>query len=392
MVTVWVVGRVAVIINLKIHYQRIVLLALLFLLGGCETFSYYGQAVNGHWAIWQQRQSIASIISDDSVSPALKQQLQTILTIREFASTELQLPNNGSYRYYADIQRQQVVWNVFAAEEFAVTPKKWCFPVAGCVSYRGYFSEQAARGYANKLSAQGFDSYVGAVAAYSTLGWFDDPVLNTFLYRDELDLAGLIFHELAHQQLYLAGDTAFNESFASAVEMAGIERWLARQQPSNQQATDDLHNYLFKQRLQRDFVAMLLQARKSLAQLYRQPLSASQKRARKQQIFTSISMHHYVAFKAKWQSLATSPGKVTIVKLMLGRYDQWINHSLNNAKLASLASYYQWQSAFTQLLNDCNGEFSCFYRRTEKLSKADSDVRAAQLNAYLVDDMPTSNR
>ena len=347
---------------------RLIVLLSLLLVSGCETVSYYSQAAQGQWSLWWQRQPIDRLVADNSLDPALRQRLQQVLDIRRFASSQLHLPDNDSYRYYSDLQRNYVVWNVFATPEFSVSPRQWCFPIAGCVSYRGYFSEQAARRYADKLKRQGYDTYVGGVAAYSTLGWFDDPVLNTFIKRDEVRLAGLIFHELAHQQLYVAGDTAFNESFASAVEVAGIERWLAQKENSEQMA-----GYLHDQQMYRDFVAMLLRARTRLETLYQQDIPVAQKRLRKQQLFDDIVTIQYPAFKAAWATTANVNNS--------RYYDRWISQTLNNAKLSTLASYYQWQPAFQRILQESGGDMQQFYRRAEALSRLDKAQRRQRLNA-----------
>lgn len=348
------------------------LVASLLLLGGCESISYYSQVASGHWSVWWQRQPIDELVSGETLSPKLQQRLRSVLTIRDFASAELGLPDNGSYRHYSDIQRPYVVWNVFATQEFSVDPTQWCFPIAGCVSYRGYFAEQAALDYAQGLAEQGLDTYVGGVAAYSTLGWFDDPVLNTFIYRDEVRLAGLIFHELAHQQLYLPGDTTFNESFARAVEIAGIKRWLqAKQHP------ELIAAYLRRQRIHEDFIATMLDTRQQLAVLYQGDLPDEDKRQRKQQIISDVVQRQYLEFKARWGGYTG--------------FDQWMgldlddsaglgsHQPLNNAKLSTLASYHQWLPAMQVLLASCKDNLSCFYRRVSDLSKQDPEQRAQQL-------------
>jgi predicted aminopeptidase len=197
------------------------LLLVSLLLLACETVGYYSQAVRGQLAIVLGRQDIERLLQDETLDPLLAERFHELLSIREFAASELALPVAGNYSSYVDLGREHVVWNVFAAPEFSVDPLNWCYPIAGCVSYRGYFSKQAASRYAGQLADEGYDVYTGGVDAYSTLGWFDDSLLSTVLDRDSYQLAGLIFHELAHQVLYLPGDTTFNESFATAVERAG---------------------------------------------------------------------------------------------------------------------------------------------------------------------------
>jgi predicted aminopeptidase len=181
------------------------------LLSACADLGYYAHTIQGQWEVLSKRQSIAGLLESPDTSQELRGKLDRVLLMREFAHRELMLPKNDSYKSYADLERPYVVWNVVAAPELSLEPRQWCFPVAGCVQYRGYFSEERARSFAEGLRRDGYDVYVGGVAAYSTLGWFDDPLLNTVLNRSDADLAAMIFHELAHQQLYLPGDSVFNE-------------------------------------------------------------------------------------------------------------------------------------------------------------------------------------
>ncbi len=373
-----------------IVFFRLLLVALLVVaIAACESIGYYSQLATGQWSMLRQRQPIETLIKNKETEPALVQRLVLIQQIRQFATEHLALPDNDSYRYFADLQRSHAVWNVFAAEVFSVSPKKWCFPIAGCVSYRGYFSEQDALDYAAELSAQGYDTYVGGVAAYSTLGWFADPVLNTFLYRDDSRLAGLIFHELAHQQLYLAGDTEFNESFATAVEIEGVKKWLAYQasQENSEMAdeSNDFDLYRQQQAMSEDFVALILQARTQLEQLYSSAIEEEAMRVQKQQIIERLITADYQDFKLKWAGDS--------------RYDRWmgvdapanstdgesanrptLNHSrLNNAKLSTVASYHQWLSAFQALYQQCEKDLECFYNRSKQLSLLDKTERDQQL-------------
>ena len=203
--------------------------AALLLLSGCADLGYYLQSIDGQMQLNAARRPLAEVVADADTPEALKQKLRRAAAIRDFASRELKLPNNGSYRNYADLKRPFVVWNVFAAEEFSIEPQRWCFPFAGCVGYRGYFSKEAAEAFAAKLRAEGREVQVAGIPAYSTLGWFDDALLNTFMHYPDYELARLLFHELAHQVVYVKDDAEFNESFAVAVELAGLERWLAQE-------------------------------------------------------------------------------------------------------------------------------------------------------------------
>ncbi len=334
---------------------------LVLILSACESLSYYSQAAKGQWSVWWQRQPLDELIASSATEPELRQQLQQVQQIRRFASNQLSLPENDSYRFYTDLERPYVVWNVTAAEEFSVEPLRWCFPIAGCVSYRGYFSEQAARQYAGQLAEAGYDTYVSGVAAYSTLGWFDDPLLNTFIQRDALSLAGLIFHELAHQQLYIPGDTDFNESFATTVELVGIERWLAAKESD----PGLLNAYRQHQLMQQDFIRLLLELRQQLALLYLQPLSTEAKRQRKQQILSAGLQQRYDEFQRCWPDTNV--------------FDHWLQPPLNNARLATIASYHSWLPAFQALLDEESGNLGRFYLRVKALSQLNPEQREAIL-------------
>ncbi|MEH6910638.1 MAG: aminopeptidase [Oceanicoccus sp.] len=320
-------------------------------LTACESIGYYSQAISGHWQILRQRQSIETLISDESVDGDLRKRLQYLQSVRKFATSELFLPDNNSYRYYSDIGREFVVWNVFAANEFSVTPKQWCFPFAGCVDYKGYFSRQDAVDYATRLNSEGYDTHVGGVVAYSTLGWFDDPVLNTFISQDDMRLAGLVFHELAHQKLYLPGETGFNESFAMAVEIAGIERWFG-------QSSRTTSDYMKSQRIRADFVATMLGGRQQLALLYQTEIPVTAMKRGKQDVIDQMIDDAYMSFKRRWDGIDT--------------YDRWLGlpdrPHLNNAKLSTVSSYYQMLPIFEKILSEEGGDLAAFYRRVEKLA------------------------
>jgi len=372
---------------------RLLLPIVLLFVTGCESLGYYSQLAEGQWSIWWQRQAIDKLLNDSSVEPALRARLQKVQLIRQYAVDALSLPDNNSYKYFADVKRPFVVWNVFAAEEFSVEAKRWCFPVAGCVSYRGYFTHKAARDYADSLAAQGYDTYVAGIRAYSTLGWFGDPVLNTFVYQDEARLAGLIFHELAHQILYLPGDTEFNESFATAVELAGLKRWLQHNEVFRVDA-DDINSssdsrkitdtgritekYLRKQAIHRDFVKMILVARKQLDTLYRQKTSGdfdmTVVREEKHNIIQQLVGDEYVDFKAKWGNYEG--------------YDRWFYDSrttpaaINNAKLSTVYSYQKWVPSFQSILTSCDGDLPCFYAEAKKLSLLNDAQRLQRLQDF----------
>ena len=233
---------------------------------GCSALDYYAQSIEGHFAMLRAARPIPEIVSDPSTAESLKQRLQRAERIRAFASSELALPENQSYRSYADLQRPFVVWNVFATPELSLELKQWCYPVVGCAGYRGYFERTMAEEAAEQLRAEGYEVNVTGVPAYSTLGWFADPLLNTFIGGTEGQLAGLIFHELAHQVVFVGGDTTFNESFATAVEREGVRRWLAAN-------GDDASRMAYAEFAQRrhEFLNLLLQYRGLLFENYQGP-------------------------------------------------------------------------------------------------------------------------
>ena len=336
---------------------------LLPLVAGCGTLSYYSQAVSGHLDLLRRATPIAEQLRAESTPVALKARLQTVLRIRDFASRELGLPDNGSYRSYADLGRQYVVWNVFAAPEFSLEPVRYCFPFAGCVGYRGYFGEADADAEATQLRAQGYDVHVGGVPAYSTLGWFDDPVLSTFVNYPEGELARLLFHELAHQLLYVKNDTRFNESFATAVEQAGVERWLAQQGDDGKRTA-----YQRSQAMRREFLDLLLKYRLALEQHYRKDLPEDAKRLGKAQLFAGMEQD-YRQLKASWGGFAG--------------YDRWLTAKPNNATFASIVLYTEWVPALRALLEREGGDLPRFYAAAKELAQLPLKQREARLRALL---------
>ncbi len=334
---------------------------LVLLLSGCAGIEYIAQSVSGQWELLAKSEPIPRLLENPATPGDLKRKLALSLEIREFASRELALPYNDSYRYYADLKRPYVVWNVVAAPELSLEPREWCFPVVGCVRYRGYFSEAAARDFAAELRAEGYDVYVGGVAAYSTLGWFDDPLLNTVINRSDAGIAALIFHELAHQQLYIPGDSAFNESFATAVEEEGVRRWLESRGDSG-----EIRNYRHAKQRHLEFLELVGKARQRLAQLYAAPLSADEKRAGKARVFEELRAEYQV-LKERWGGYAG--------------YDAWFAQDLNNAKLAAVATYHQYVPAFRALLQELGGDLPAFYRAAREIGDLPVRQRAERLQA-----------
>jgi predicted aminopeptidase len=311
------------------------------LLAGCGT-PYLMQAAEGEWHVLHEREPIDSVLADPHTPPAVHEHLEQVRAAREFASRELGLPDNDSHRSYADIGRPYVVWNVVAAPEFSVVPKRWCFPVAGCVAYRGYFHEQSARDFALGLESQGFDVAVDPVPAYSTLGKFADPVLSSMLRYGDDDLAATIFHELAHQLLYVRDDSEFNEAFATTVEYVGLERWLA-----HQGATARMQAFRAEQERERALVDMLAATRTHLEQLYATGLPHPEMVVRKAEVFTRLT--------ADIRALERREG------VSYPLYDEWIAAGLNNARLASVATYFQCVPGFMRLLHQQDDDLPRFY-------------------------------
>ena len=332
--------------------------------GGCSTLGYYAQAISGQMELIHKARPIPDVIADPATSAEVKRKLERVVQIRNYASQALSLPDNESYRRYADLQRPYVVWNVFAAPEFSVEPRQWCFPFAGCVGYKGYFAQAGAERFAAEVRAEGFDVYIGGVPAYSTLGWFKDPVLNTFIRYPDAEIARLIFHELAHQVAYAKGDTTFNESFAVTVEEEGVQRWLAAYgTPEQKSAFEQAQVH------RQAFMEMVARYCLRLAELYREPLPAEAMRARKVQVFAQMHAD-YLALKQSWGGFSG--------------YDWWFDQPLNNAQLASVAIYTQLVPAFEALLRSRGGDLPAFYKEVKRLAalpQSDRDAALKQLSA-----------
>lgn len=338
---------------------RIVAVAMLLVLTGCTHVPYYMQSVRGQLDVWQRERAIDEVIADPATPEALREKLAAVLRMREFASRELGLPDNASYRRYADLGRPYVVWNVFAAPEFSTQPVQWCFPVAGCVGYRGYFSRDQADEFAAQLSAEGRDVFVGGVPAYSTLGWFDDPALNTFIRYPDPGIARLIFHELAHQIVYVRDDSVFNESFAVTVEQEGIRRWLERHGSAQDKSVYE------RMRQQREEFTRLIQAyRERLDALYASRLAPEAMRERKKRIFGEM-LADYEQLKTGWGGFRG--------------YDQWFARQPNNAQVASVAIYTRLVPAFQALLREQGGDLPAFYRAVGALAALPREERTAKL-------------
>lgn len=339
-----------------------ILVSILGLLQGCGTLSYYSQSIGGHLQLMGQRQPIPELLDDPQTSAPLKQKLRQVSEMRRFASEALALPDNDSYRSYAALDREAVVWSVVAAGRFSVQPKQWCYLFIGCASYRGYFSRERARGYADELQAQGMDVAVLPVPAYSSLGWFDDPLPSTVIDWPAAEIAGLIFHELAHQQLYVKHDSAFNEAFASLVAEVGIERWLGSRNGLS------FAQWQVARQREQQFVELLLAVRDELEELYRQPLDETRMGERKAALFRQLR-ERYALLRLEWGGYAG--------------FDSWFDRDLNNAHLVTIATYQAWVPAFRRLLAQSGGELPAFYAASRQLGELPADEREQRMRQLL---------
>ena len=339
---------------------RILFPGVMFLfLNGCAGVSYYGQLASGQLQLLRAREPISRVIADPGRDQLLRAHLTQSQKARTFASQQLRLPDNQSYRLYADIGRPFVVWNVFATPEFSLTPQNHCFPIAGCVAYRGYYSQSAARGEAALQRLQGMDVSIGGVEAYSTLGWFNDPILSSMMAWGDERLATLIFHELAHQRFYVKDDTEFNESFATFVEQEGTRQWRAFRGLAPDSGA---------QVLQREqFIQLVLDTRTRLERLYTLPLPADQMRQRKADEFERLRGEYRQLRDSRWAGDK--------------RYDAWINAPMNNARLLPFGLYDQWVPAFAALFRQVGGDWVKFYAAVEKLGALPVGERKAALKA-----------
>lgn len=326
-------------------------------LSACSTIGYYGHLARGEYTLLAARQPIATLIADPRTDASLRQRLQLAAQARAFASARLALPDNASYTSYADLKRPYATWNVFAAPEFSVDAVTRCYPLVGCLAYRGYFDRVRAEAESARLKAQGLDVWIGGSAAYSTLGWFADPILNTMLRWDDDDLAATIFHELAHQRLFAKGDTEFNESFATFVQHEGLREWRAARglpPPSDdaQQQADG-------------FERLVLDARQRLRTLYATGLPADTLRARKRDEIERMRRDYFALRDTQWHGH--------------GVYDEWISSDINNAKLLPFGLYRRWVPAFAALFAQQGRHWPQFYEAAEQIARLDAAARMQAL-------------
>lgn len=338
---------------------------------GCGTVGYYAQAVSGHLDMMSKRQPLAKVMASEDTDPEIRRKLELLRDAREFAVAELGLPDNNSYSTFVNTGKKNITWNVVATPEFSMSPKRWCFPVAGCVSYRGYFAEADAQAYEAELKEQGFDTQIGGASAYSTLGWFDDPLLDTMLRGSDIRLAGVLFHELAHQVLYVKNDSSFNEAFATFVEQEGAKHWLRSIGKGDRVSIYE--SYLDRQI---DFNNLLQQTRGDLVDLFAsQPAQEGEGannealREAKQGVFDKMVANYETLKAEQWEGFEG--------------YDNWFSKKTNNARLISVSTYLKWVPAFKTLYIESGSDFEAFYKAAEELSKLPFDERFEQLQRYL---------
>ena len=345
-----------------IRFQIFLCLLITFTLSGCESLGYYVQALSGQMTIIKKRRPIQRILTDPQTSENLKGKLGLILEIREFAENTLYLPAEEHYLTFVELERSHVLWTVYAAPEFSLVPKEWCYPVVGCTAYRGYFSKDDADDYSNRLQREGYDVYVAGVSAYSTLGWFDDPVLSTFIDQSDIELAAIIFHELAHQRLYIEDDTTFNESFATAVEQEGLRRWLKEK---NNPGAFSAYQIDFRRHQQ--FIRLVMKYRDRLEKIYANDVSTQNKRAAKIKEFDQM-IEDYRQMKQQWKGYSG--------------YDEWFDGPLNNAQLNTISTYYDLVPAFLKFLDDVGGDLDLFYKKCEALAEKSKEKRHPNFRSY----------
>ena len=330
-------------------------------MGGCSTIKYYTQSVAGQIEIFVTQQPSSQVIIDDRTDPIVKEKLNLISDILHFAHVQIQLPDNGSYRSYADLQRQYVVWNIFAAPEFSLQPRQWCFLIIGCLKYKGYFKQADAKAYADKLQKQGWEIFVGGVTAYSTLGWFKDPILNTMLNREDWEIARVIFHELAHQKLYIENDSEFNEAFADSVAIIGVNLWLQNRPIAEQQSA------ALTLSIEDQFFRLVLDAQNGLEALYRTDQNELNKRINKTKIIDELRQG-YRSLKQNWDGN--------------GQYDKWMESEINNAKLAAVSTYRNFVPVFLRVYRETGDNLLRFYSAVEDISNCPDEKKYDNLKNF----------
>ena len=343
--------------------KLIFIVTISLMLQACSSVAYYWEKVQGHTEILEKQRPVQEVIDSPDTKAQIRERLKNVQQARNFASDKLLLPENDSYRYYADIGRDYVVWTVVATPPYSMKPKQWCFLIVGCLSYRGYFSKQSAEEFAAELKKKNMDVYVAGTKAYSTLGWFDDPLLNTMLYKSEAYRVGIIFHELAHQKMYVEDDTAFNEAFASAVEKQGVKEWFVQQKNANK-----FEKYILSKKRDDQFKKLLLDTRKNLEKLYTKKISIDLMQVEKKSLFKQLR-ENYNKFKIRWHGYTG--------------FDKWMSNNLNNSHLALVATYNNLIPAFDGLFKASGDNFKVFYEKVNELKDMEYTKRHKKLMNYV---------
>jgi predicted aminopeptidase len=339
--------------------RNLFLAGAVLLLASCEQAAYLQQAAEGQLDILASQQPVDEVLANRKLKEGPRKRLELSKEVLAFAENELALSVDGRYQNFVDLKRPAVVWNVFASEELALTPKTWCYPIVGCVAYRGFFDKATAAANMHKLRKEGYDTFFGGVSAYPTLGYFRDPILSTFLNMDEGAYIALFFHELAHSVVYVENDSAFNESFATAVEREGLRRWDKAHGGSKLLAKSRQ-----RQKAHRKFVAFVQKYQKRLRTLYASNVSDDTKRSKKTAVFKAMR-NDYKRNKSRFKP---------------NSYDHWFKN-LNNAKIVSIGTYNDLVPAFTKMIRSRGGDMNAFYSDVKVLAKLSKSERVAKLKA-----------
>ena len=346
----------------QVLFHSLLLGGLVWVSSGCRSVAYYHQAALGQWHIERSKQPIEDLITDPETPEELKAKFRLIRELRQYAYWHLKLPSENAYSSYVALHRDYVVWNVTACPEYSMEPRKWWYPFLGRLKYRGYFDPDDAHAYADELEAHGQDVTVEGVVAYSTLGWFSDPVFDTYLDWSDLAIAELLFHELSHMRVFLSGETDWNEAFAVVTARAGVRQWLA-----SQARWEDLRQYEEDIKLEDLFIGMILETKAELESLYasfQRPdavnLSEEVKSQQKQDVFQ--------AFRDRFAQAQTKHEQ-------LSGYEAWVRQPLNNARLSAVDTYYQWVPMFEKLLAEADGDWEVYYESAKSLDDAASKLK-----------------
>lgn len=342
--------------------MRLIFVLIVLFLSGCADLGYYWHSAKGHMEVMNRRVAIDDLLEDPQTDVELKQRLILVMEIRQFAFNRLALPQSGSYSDYAQLDNPYVLQNLFAAPEFSTQLLSWCYPIAGCTSYRGFYEQQRLDEFVADLKVDNNEVHISRVPAYSTLGWFDDPVLSSFINWPDHRLAGLLFHELTHQRIYIDGDSRFNESLASAVQQAGIRLWL---EYKNQPALLEKYNRGLVYR--RDVVELIESARNQLDDIYEKDNTDDWKRLEKQKVFQHMrDQYEDISRRYNYRD----------------GFARWMAADLNNAKLGSVSTYNALIPAFESMIIALDEDFERFYQYAEKLGEMDKEKRDLCLQAW----------